>query len=288
VPNQLFISKFFVVIGLFLHIFAPLLFFTQLTQNPYSIQILIVQSAVLVSLLFFGVFMWNEKGPIDFRQTTIDIPILVLALWALMTWGLSYFHHGLFFRSGIFHEGLRGMIFLWVNGIGVFFLSTQTEPQGPARALRRLMMFVAALSATYAIFQYFGVDPLWGEKINPFAGRPVSTYGNPNFLSSALVLLLPLTLHECFTASTKQKAMGWIGLSWVYTAALTATMTRSSWLGIGMGLALYVFLDRTTIGRFKIRAIAWEEERGSLPFSGRLPPWVRPGPWHDWGNCGPG
>jgi hypothetical protein len=212
-----------------------------------------------------------------------------LALWALMTWGLSYLHHGFFFRSGIFHEGLRGMIFLWVNGIGVFFLSTQTEQQGPARALRRLMLFVAALSATYAIFQYFGVDPLWGEKINPFAGRPVSTYGNPNFLSSALVLLLPLTLHECFTAPTNQKAMGWIGLSWVYAAALTATMTRSSWLGASAWVSPCTFFliePRSVV--LKSGPSPGEEERGSLPFSGRPPPWVRPGPWHDWVNCGPG
>jgi hypothetical protein len=57
------------------------------------------------------------------------------------------------------------------------------------------------MSAAYGVLQYFGYDPVWGRTINPFAGRPVSTYGNPNFLSSVLVLLLPLVGQEFISSA---------------------------------------------------------------------------------------
>ncbi len=263
--SDLFFYKTLFLLGAGLHTFGPLFFLTQTTQNPYSIQILIVQCGVLALWALFGFFLWNRHSTLHLPNSTVNIPLLTFALWALMSWGLSFFQHGLFFRSGIFHEGLRGFIFLWVNGIGVFFLSSMVPPGSQtARTLRRLMLFVASLSAVYGVSQYLGFDPLWGAEINPFAGRPVSTYGNPNFLSTALVLLLPLLLYEYYSAPTRIKTWGWGSLGLIYTAALTATMTRSSWLGAVMGMALYLYLDRNTVRRFWVRTVVWGGGAGMI------------------------
>lgn len=238
------------------HTVCPLFFLTHFTQNPYSIQIFILQSALLAGWGWFGISFWRSR-PLDITRTPMDLPLLIFACWAAVTWGLSFLQHGLFFRSGIYYEGLRGGLFLWGNAIGAFFLSTQLARPSDSSFFGRLILWVGGISATYGVLQYFGIDPIWGGGINPFAGRPVSTYGNPNFLSSVLVLLLPLVLQKFLTARFSLGIIGWGALGFVYVAALIATMTRSSWIGAGLGLSFYAFLDRKTVRDAGTRALVW-------------------------------
>lgn len=239
-----------------IHAITPLVFLTRFTQNPYSIQILLLQSTLLALWGWTGVRLWRSR-PLGVVRTPLDFPLAIFGCWALFTWGLSFFQHGLFYRSGIFYEGIRGALFLWVNAIGAFFLSTQLAQPPEAPFLRRLMLGIGGISAAYGILQYFGIDPLWGGGINPFAGRPVSTYGNPNFLSSVLVLLLPLVLQNFLTVRQSIGIFGGGGLGLVYAAALIATMTRSSWIGASLALSLYAVWDRKTVRVAWTRALVW-------------------------------
>jgi O-antigen ligase/tetratricopeptide (TPR) repeat protein len=235
---------FFLCVGI--HVVTPLVFLTRTTQNPYSVQIVILQCALLIAWGGVGIQLWRKRA-ISMVHTVLDVPLVLFGFWTLISWGLSYWSHGLFFRSGIFHEGLRGAIFVWVNALGAFFISTQFSRGARSVILRKLMLTVGGISAAYGLLQYFGHDPLWGNSVNAFSGRPISTYGNPNFLSSVLVLFLPLLFQHCVTARTTGRAWGWGIMGFLYAAALTCTMTRSSWLGAGLAVALYLILDRTTV-----------------------------------------
>ncbi|MBK8870990.1 MAG: O-antigen ligase family protein [Elusimicrobia bacterium] len=231
-----------------IHVVAPLFFFTQLTQNPYSIQILILHVGLWAAWCWILLTHWNCAFSWPAR-TWIDKPLLALGGWATLTWLLSMGRHGDFFRPGLWHEGLRGQLFVWVNAIGAFFLSALVATGDRAFFFRRLLLAVAGVSAVYGIAQFLGVDPIWGSQLNPFAGRPISTYGNPNFLSSALVLFIPLALHEWLKSRSIGASVGWGTLVLVYVAALVATMTRSSWIGLAGGLAVFVVLDRAQFRR---------------------------------------
>ncbi|MBK8575388.1 MAG: O-antigen ligase family protein [Elusimicrobia bacterium] len=245
---------FFLCVGI--HALAPLIFLTHFTQNPYSIQIVFLQSGLLVAGGLLGVHLWRSR-PLSVVGTALDFPLILFGFWALATLGISFWTHGPFFRPGIFHEGVRGILFLWVNALGAFFISTQF-PKGPqSLVLRKVMIAVGGIAAVYGLIQYFGIDPLWGKSVNAFAGRPVSTYGNPNFLSSVLVLLLPLLLHQFLIAPSTVQAWGWASTGVIYTAALTCTMTRSSWIGAGIALTLYVCLDWKTLSRTFKRGAIW-------------------------------
>jgi O-antigen ligase len=230
----------------FVHIFCPLIFLTHFTQNPYSLQIIILQSSLLLLWGGVGILLWHSRN-FTVVRTPLDVPLIFFGAWALVSWGLSYLHHGPFFRPGIAHEGSRAFLFLWVNAIGAFFFSTQLAREPEGRVLRQIMLGVAGISATYGVLQYFGYDPIWTGTINPFAGRPVSTYGNPNFLSSVLVLFLPLILNRFLLARTFIKTLGWGSLLFIFVGALISTMTRSSWIGAGVGLLLYIVWDRKTV-----------------------------------------
>ena len=70
-----------------------------------------------------------------------------------------------------------------------------------------VLSFVAcALACMYGVFQSFGLDVLWPFDMQQFASRAFSTFGNPNFLSSFVVMLLPALLsHRCLTAHPSKK-----------------------------------------------------------------------------------
>ena len=57
----------------------------------------------------------------------------------------------------------------------------------------------------YGIFQYDGKDMIWGSPIQPYGGRPVSTFGNPNFLSSYSLLVCPLAVAFALNARPSQR-----------------------------------------------------------------------------------
>jgi len=100
---------------------------------------------------------------------------------------------------------------------------------------------VGAVAAGYGILQNFGVDWIWTRAMSPYGSRPVSTFGNPNFLSSYLVMLMPLS----FVYYLRSSGLGrWVygGFFMLFEAALLATLTRSSWLGAGLGLGLLLLL----------------------------------------------
>jgi O-antigen ligase len=185
----------------------------------------------------------------------MDAPLFLFLLWALVTWGAAAVSQKSFFFPALFHEGARNALFLWVNVAGIFFLSTQLNGLSGEK-LTRLALAVAGISALYAVFQYAGWEPLWEQPVRPFGNRPVSTYGNPNFLSSALALFLPLALGESLRARNAFGSAAWGGLAIIYAGGLLATLTRSSWIGAGFGLVLFLWMERRVLQAQRRRA-AW-------------------------------
>jgi putative inorganic carbon (HCO3(-)) transporter len=89
------------------------------------------------------------------------------------------------------------------------------------------------------MMQYMGFEPIWPKVLNPFGGRSVSTFGNPNFLSSYLVMVI-LAAMACFLSAAKGAARKWYyALTLIAFAAELCTLTRSSWLGLGAGMVLF-------------------------------------------------
>jgi len=97
-------------------------------------------------------------------------------------------------------------------------------------------MAAGALASCYGVLQYFGVELVWPRLLNPYGNRSVSTFGNPNFISSYLVMLLPFALAYLMSAEKTAHRLlyGFIFLS--YAAMLMASLTRSSWGGAAAAL----------------------------------------------------
>jgi len=76
----------------------------------------------------------------------------------------------------------------------------------------------------------------------PYMDRPMSTFGNPIFFAAYLILLIPIVISYC--AASKNRIMKFISFV-AGLAMLTAVFlakTRAAWLGLGVGMTLWIFL----------------------------------------------
>ena len=322
---------------------SPLLFFTDLTRNPYYLQIALLNISLAAALLA-GIWAMRARGAWEFPRSALWVPLGLFAGILLLSWIRSWLSHEPFFRPSIASEGLRAFLFLFVNCGVAFWLSARSEwkespaarpmgpllllllawgaawaffpylrsqPSGPGfwqrfwdpyggivwvagifiawRSVRsgrqedylNLALAAGALASVYGVLQYFGVELVWLKTLNPYGNRSVSTFGNPNFISSYVVTLAPLALACWLDARTAAARFFYAAVFLSYEAMLLASLTRSSWLGMAAGLGFLALLpdfrDRfRTAGRRGLilgglalaLAVLWPVSASSPPASG--------------------
>ena len=278
---------------------CPLLFFTNLTRNPYITQICLLNAA---SLLAGAWLLWRASGERRaWPRTAIDAPLAAWVGVCVLSWSVAFALHRPFFRPAIAAEGSRAFLFLIGNVLCPFYVAAAVcgDPEsgdadaahwaafavlwallwlpfsqlrgGPALAadvwghlwdgygafvwavglagcawlcrkgrwgdFLHLALAAGFIASAYAVLQYFNLELIWPNTLNPYGGRSVSTFGNPNFMSSFNVVLLPFALALFSRASGGRRAI-YGALALTLEAALLCSLTRSSWLGAGAALAL--------------------------------------------------
>lgn len=275
---------------------CPLMFFTDLTRNPYYTQIFLLNGAMCLLAVYYIL-----KGSL--QSSKIDILLIIFFIFATTTAVVSYILNPSY-RIPVFNEAKRVWIFTLTNLLTVYILCLQLDKGSfnyreftntilffigwgllwiiffrPERVLEmseiekealmqerfikgffiwmtgftglnlilkgeitlyRLLYVLTGsgfVASVYGLLQYFGYDPIWGL-LNPYGGRPVSTFGNPNFISPYLAALIAVLYGIYIT--NKDFFTGFIIL--VYTAGLYATLTRSSWLGVLTGFLFFYLL----------------------------------------------
>jgi len=326
--NILKITAYFEKIFFALCIFAaPLVFLTDLTQNPFNIQSLLCALGVC-GLLFLWGFKIFVKREAAFSFAIADILYLSFILICALSVAVGYFRPdggfvilsealrrgsllvcvcaaAYFFAKSVKpYEGQEKdsnppyFLFLWgflwllypslrsegsfdfyacaVLLLG-FFICVKHILNGGAKEFADVFITVGGLAASYGILQNFGCELFWRLNISvDFGKRAVSTFGNPNFLSSYLLLFLPLLFCFFISAKNSLAKFYYFALSLVYAAYLALAMTRSSWAGAVLAFAvLFAFADfRKFIGgarkkiilfAFIILAVffAWPQQNGA-------------------------
>jgi len=292
------------------HFMCPLLFFTNLTRNPYISQIALLNICLALAL---AAWSWREASrPDGARLPALPIawPLAAFALVWCASWARAYFGHVEFFRPSMAAEGARGTMFLLVNCLAAFWLAasaaaeedgTNDVPLGPWIAFVVLwgLMWIAFpsartrsgaaaddffklawdpygalvwaaglgaaawlcrrgrmtdflhlafatgfLASMYGVCQYFNYELVWPQVLNPYGGRAVSTFGNPNFLSTYNAALMPSALALFLVEKNGARRWAYGALFLALGAALLATLTRSSWGGAAVGVAALALSSR--------------------------------------------
>ncbi len=215
---------------------CPLLFFTNLTRNPYYTQIVLLNILVCCCWLSWIFQAWKVKEWVWVRSP-MDGVLWVLMAVSFISWVVSFYLHPNF-KLPLYSEGSRAYIFLIVNTYLSFAAAVRFQDRERLKRLIWITYAVAVAASFYGIAQYYGTEWIWNQALNPYGSRPVSTFGNPNFMSSFLVTLLPVAIMDYVFKIT---GISRIWLFWVISAsvgALIATLTRSSWGGALVGLTV--------------------------------------------------
>lgn len=292
---------------------APLMFFTDLTANPFSAQTALLYG-LLAAMYGASALRFLRAGHINFTRTFFDLAFLMYVLACVVSWlsavsaAPQYMRQTLFYNlldfgalllvvalgayvisknvvfSGVI-ESKTNYILLFIAWGALWFLLPQLKTRlsgdgffahvfdayGLAlwcagvwlgmRVLRKLtqenvlaLSFVAcALACMYGVFQSFGLDVLWPFDMQQFASRAFSTFGNPNFLSSFVVMLLPALLVYYMRAESRKDVCVYGFLVLVYLFYLSFGLCRSCWLAAGAGL-LMMWMFGT------LRALIWKRK----------------------------
>ncbi|MBI5554612.1 MAG: O-antigen ligase family protein [Elusimicrobia bacterium] len=219
-------------------LFTPLLFLVNKTKNPFLLQGIFLNCGMafimilsLARFCFKGVVF--PRSPFDrFWISWLGIVALSLLFTLLQNQGG---------RKAILVMGLDNVIFLLLNCIAVFYLAfVLSQLKDFLKAVSYVLLTVAVFACGYGLLQYFGFELLWSQQVGYFQGRLVSTFGNPAFLASFLVMLIPLTAGCWLNAQTKTGKIIFLSLLLLLGTTLLATSARSALLGLAVAFSLFI------------------------------------------------
>lgn len=292
---------------------VPLVFFTDLTANPFFVQNVLLY--ILVALIYATLAVkFLRSRDIDFTKTFFDLAFFVYVISCAVGWLSAVSSAPQALRQTLFYGLLNYGSLLIIVSLGAYIISKNVVFAGViesktnyillflgwgalwyflpmlktnlssqnifaqlfdwyalalwglgvwlgVRVLRKLtqenilvLMFVAVfLACCYGVLQALGLEFLWPFEINQFATKAFSTFGNPNFLSSAVVMLLPALLVYFMRTDSKKDFVVYGLLVLVYILFLSFGLARSCWLGAACGLIMMWMFGT-------LRALIWQRK----------------------------
>jgi len=192
---------------------------------------------IVCFLLFFLLFNFSSiKNVIKFDLTNK----LLLSYFVLITISLIFSIDPILSIQGNFnrYDGYNThLIYI------LLFLFART-----IKNIERKFIYFVSLSTSilslYGILQYFGIEFFTRDLIRMNWVSAFSTFGNPNFFSSFLVLQIPLNMYIIIILDKK-----WAYVTYIISfLALIMTMTRSGWIGYTISfLILLIYTIRSNI-----------------------------------------
>lgn len=273
---------------------TPLIFFTDLTKNPYiaqdlllallmcaflicrALEVFLTRELVLkfsktdVFMLFFAAvslvslfFNLARGGNFlaligEFSQKGDVFVFSFVGAWflakAVNASGWEKFRPDFYFNFALwsfcwFLFNVFGGVFFWIYAVLMWawaaYICMKRLKDITLFAILDIFLAVCAICCFYGILQNAGLEMIWKININyEFGARAISTFGNPNFLSSYLLIFLPFVFLRFIKARSSVEKFTFLLMLFVFCAYLAISMTRSSWLGAAAGgFILLLFKD---------------------------------------------
>lgn len=183
------------------------------------------------------------------EESACLIHLVLITVWPLLWLLFPYFHTGA-------AESVAGKMFdpygALLFAVAFFWLRPVLKKGGRDETLT-LLLSTAAIASAYGIFQFCGGEIIWNIDVNPYGRRPVSTFGNPNFLSSFVVMLLPLAVYRLIYSRSRAGNILYSLEVFLYTGLLLCSMARSSWAGAAVSIFILLFFMRKELFRVRSR-----------------------------------
>ncbi|MEF3280164.1 MAG: O-antigen ligase family protein [Elusimicrobiota bacterium] len=152
----------------------------------------------------------------------------------IFLWGILWFLFPYLKSEAIFFDFYGFFLF-----IIIFFYIFVKIKEIDQHILINIALLSGFLASCYGIMQYFGYEFIWSKALNPYGRRAVSTFGNPNFISSYALMLIPFSLYYLGNAKDTNSKICYLVYSISYLGMIFASLTRSTIIGL---VFLFVFL----------------------------------------------
>jgi len=209
----------------------------------------------LMSLLAGGWLVLHWRNKWRWHRTSLDT---VFLLW-MLAFAVSL--------VGNTDAWRRIAIGLWYVGlyIGIWYLLHDLLAN---RAINRVVIIDALLIAGFVITLLGFVQlKMWLQQVAASGAfimppRPVSVFGNPNFLSDFLIVIIPLTLSRWYMARAMPIKVLLAAYALMQLGLLFLTSSRGAWIGIAIGLVLWFWLVASRNERLtRTRIRAWWQDQ---------------------------
>ncbi|MCH7552890.1 MAG: O-antigen ligase family protein [Chloroflexi bacterium] len=134
------------------------------------------------------------------------------------------------------------------------FLAMATHLRRPEQVQRIMWAVTVAgmVAGAYGVAQHFGYDPL--RTIDPQQPRVFSSFGNPIFFGSFLVMSIPISIATMLSLTQRLRpfALGVLVAALpiaVQVAGIVYSLSRGPWVGLAVALVVFLLLLLYMMGR---------------------------------------
>lgn len=183
--------------------------------------------------IFVPAFLWLldiiVKKDFKIKRTAIDLPVLFLLVWGLLS---TIFSVDIKYS---FKE-YRGDMLI---GFLLLYSSINNIEKKTAEKIINALIIGAAVVSVYGMVEYIG---LTGRMESP--GRMDSVTPDYNYFSTYLILVLPILFYRFYMSSAKMRVI-YFSVTLIAVIALILTFTRAAWIAAFAEIILFgIFIDR--------------------------------------------
>jgi len=222
--------------GMVVLFFLLPLVFQPFLSDPFALPKVTVLRIMTLFLLGLWLIKVLREGKISWQKTLLNLPIIIF----LFICGLSTLFSvsprlSLWGMHGFYFEG-----FLSFLCYGIIYFTTVNYVRDKRKILKTILIATVIVSV-YALVQATGITFFVWRGTPPYP-RVWSTFGNPNFLGSYLIMIIPIYLVFLIKAQTVKKKSLYILFTLLSILALIFTYSRAAWLGTVVGIIVFVLM----------------------------------------------
>lgn len=204
-------------------------------DNIYKPKITAVYYLVLILslIILLKQFYNNDKIKTDITNLSIS---LFFILTILSTFFSDYYYQSLYGRPFRW-EGLITYISYVIIFIGAAYFVKELIN---IKKIIKYLMVSGVILSIYGLIQYFGYDFIMRDPLRIKWSRAFSTFGNPNFAASYIVIILSISLVLYIFSEKINNLYKYGFYSSIFFAFLISTNTRSALVGLLISLIIFV------------------------------------------------
>lgn len=243
------IDKAILFIYFALAVVTPLIFTTQTTELYEVPKMFFVYfCATIIFFLTLIQIVLKRKLEIPKSKSLIALAALTLSI-ILSTFTSSDKYTSIFGFPTRLNGGLLSQLAYLVTFVGVLINLTAEK----AKSIILALVIGALVVSLWGIPSHFNLDPTcyvlteeftsgcWQKEFNPIL-RIFSTIGQPNWLASYLVLILPFSIAFTLYFKSQKSKIFFAASSVIIFWAIIFANSRSGLLGLVISLTIFIFL----------------------------------------------